>query len=260
MESDATNSDGSDKSISDGLISPGKSRDFLPIFRGGKSGKSKSNKVMKDWPTFCHPGNDQYRTCLNQHGGCDMIASSKPNLAKLEGTMHLALLQDDTLVTCDRLMELEEILLTYLADNIGSDDTYSPACIHIDEYAHAKQAVPGDSKKFVESTAFETELTFIQRQPWQKLRKNQRERKLSRCNLIERALCCSQNTINHDVGAYCINLGCTLSRCGGKRRPWQKMLRRGRALGSKAAYLFPKSRTAQYYLFDKSVTTHRVGP
>ena len=83
----------------------------------------------------------------------------KSNESLLEGTMHVILLDDSTPVTCDNIFELEQTLLVFLADNIGSQDTYRPVCVRIVEYANDEQQVDG---VFIESIALKIELTFIE--------------------------------------------------------------------------------------------------
>ena len=83
----------------------------------------------------------------------------KSNESLLEGTMHVILLDDSTPVTCDNIFELEQTLLVFLADNIGSQDTYRPVCVRIVEYANDEQQVDG---VFIESVALKIELTFIE--------------------------------------------------------------------------------------------------
>ena len=105
------------------------------------------------------------RTCFKRSGDCDAIFTGegypdvKSNESLLEGTMHLVLLDDSTPVTCDNLFELEQTLLNFLADNIGSQDTYRPVCVRIVEYANDEQQVDG---VFVQSIALKIELTFIE--------------------------------------------------------------------------------------------------
>ena len=83
----------------------------------------------------------------------------KSNESLLEGIMHVILLDDSTPVTCDNIFELEQTLLVFLADNIGSQDTYRPVCVRIVEYANDEQQVDGF---FIESIALKIELTFIE--------------------------------------------------------------------------------------------------
>jgi len=182
---------------------------------------------------MCSSGYDHYRTCFQRQGECNQIASSKPTLSNdeslLEGAMHLVLLQDSTQVTCERIIEMEETVLTFLADNIGSGDTYLPACVYISDHFHDRRLVPGSSGQFVESTAFELDLSFIQKnEVRRKLRAGGKpqsgfmgvnQRNLARCTPTEKALCCSQNAINNNIGEFCSNLGCNLTKCGRGRRP-----------------------------------------
>ena len=139
---------------------------LLPIF--GKSGKDKVRKNL--FHTKSDAGKtlqtcSESRTCFKRSGDCDSIFSGadypemKSNESLLEGTMHVILLDDSTPVTCDNIFELEQTLLVFLADNIGSQDTYRPVCVRIVEYANDEQQVDG---VFVESIALKIELTFIE--------------------------------------------------------------------------------------------------
>jgi len=110
-------------------------------------------------------------------------------------------------VTCENRIEMEEALLVFLADNIGSQDTFRPACVYIADNAYDKQPVPDSNGKFVESTVLEMELTFIQKDGGG----------LATCTSSETALCCAQNAISNSIGEFCANLGCHLAQCGSTR-------------------------------------------
>ena len=113
---------------------------------------------------------------------------------------------------------MEEALLIFLADNIGSQDTFRPACVYIADNAYDKQPVPDSNGKFVESTALEMELTFIQKDG----------RNLETCTSSETALCCAQNAISNNIGEFCANLGCNLAQCGRGRHPQKPQIILGR--------------------------------
>ena len=163
----------------------------------------------------------------------------------IKGTMHLALLQDSTNVNCNNMIQIEELTLNFLADNIGSEQTFQPVCVFTKNDAHDKQEVPDSNGKQSESNTLELEITYIQKsgagrnyraldseensemetdiessvQDERDLRKKNR----NRCTAEEKALCCSQNAINDDTGAYCENAGCSTRGCGNGRLPRRKL-------------------------------------
>mmetsp|Transcript_10404 Transcript_10404/g.22919 ORF Transcript_10404/g.22919 Transcript_10404/m.22919 type:complete len:828 (-) Transcript_10404:61-2544(-) len=215
--------------------------------KGSKAGayQSKTYKTdaLMDASSCAYTG--RYRTCFQRSSNlstCDAIVSSKPSIGSgesfISGKMHLALLQDATMITCNKIFQIEKALLTFLADNIGSDDTFEPACVFTSGDAFASQVVPNSGGQFVESTTLEMEVMFIQ--------KNEARRELAidvveeehvtldvidpgslferrlqsnKCTPLGRAMCCSQTAINSNVGEYCSNLGCDFARCGSGRRP-----------------------------------------
>lgn len=142
----------------------------------------------------------------------------------------------------------------------------------------------------MEATALDIELTFIQKKGGNQIFRTDnhnldflrhQKRKLATCASTDRALCCSQNAINHNIGDssfvanFCTNLGCNLSRCGRGRRPLgvtrhllravreqiQKprmtLSRRSAKAGktSKSGNLFAKSFSKSSNLFTKSGVT-----
>jgi hypothetical protein len=139
---------------------------------------------------------DSYRTCYQRHIDptllssikCDSITNrkeytpfTKPYISSDEelitGTMVLTmLLSDDTtttpasisvddddtvvLLNCRESFKLEETVLTYLSDNIGSETTFTPVCVYLEKYAYSK------SRKEVgegggRTLALEFEVTYI---------------------------------------------------------------------------------------------------
>ena len=210
-----------------------------PIF-GVKSGKSKqlfkskSSKRYRRNLQTCSVG-----TCIDKKGECDTIVHSTADAiydyeTVLEGTMHLSLIQEGSspMVTCEDMIQLEELTLNFLADNVGSEDTFLPACVHIVEHVYDRQVT---SEGVSESTAFKVELTFIDTGDTQGLRKrrelvsSQKGRNLSECSLIDRALCCSQHAMNNDIigiGSFCDKLGCSQAFCGeGRHKVQRRQLR-----------------------------------
>ena len=199
-----------------------------PIF-GVKSGKSKQlfkSKASKRYGRnlqTCSVG-----TCFDRKGECDTIVHSTADAiydyeTLLEGTMHLALIQEGSspMTTCEDIIQLEALTLDFLADNIGSEeDTFLPACVHIVEQVYDRQFT---SKGVSESTAFKVELTFIDTGDTQGLRKRRKlvslqqdGRNLSNCSLIDKALCCSQHAMSNNIGigSFCEKVGCSQAFCG----------------------------------------------
>jgi hypothetical protein len=192
--------------------------------KAGKSGKSQS--VLEE----CSSPAEKYRTCFHRSvtlDTCDTISSGKPHVASNEvligGTMHLVLLQDDSLVTCEKKIQLEKAMLTYLADNVG-DSTYEPVCVFAGDYATSTQLVPDSRGDYVQSTAIEIGVQYIHKKSSAKIRSLQqleddvRRLKSSQCTRADNALCCSQHAINNYIGEYCASLGCRLNNCGSGRR------------------------------------------
>lgn len=242
----------------------------------GKSDKTTrvfqyQSKTLKNDPFSddCLANSGRYRTCFRRAtnlSSCDAFARAKPFLSSDEtmasDTMHLTLIQDTIIATCRNLIQVEKALLTFLADNIGSDSTFEPACVFTVEKSHSKQTVPDSDGEFVDVTVLEMELSFIHKNgsrrglqrkelnrnetlPASFDSKNQSIRLLRTCTRTDKAMCCSQNAINNEVGKYCSNLACDLTRCGGGRRPrrYPRNLSGKSGKGSKSSlYYFGKSR------------------
>jgi hypothetical protein len=78
------------------------------------------------------------------------------------GTMIISMLDNEQDIdTCDSRLGMEELLLTFLADNIGGSDTYTPICAFMDKYAFEYQEVP-ETDEEITGTAFHFQLTFAQ--------------------------------------------------------------------------------------------------
>lgn len=192
----------------------------------GKSGKSGKSEALSGG---CYTGT--YRTCFhrsNSLDACDTISSGKPYIAPdevlLSGTMHLTLLQDSSSVTCQKEIQLEKALLTYLADNIGSDTTFEPVCAYAGEYAKSRQMVPESGGEYADSTAIEIKVHYIQKTASRELyaqeysANSERDLQSNKCTRADRALCCSQHAINSYIGEHCAAKGCNSRRCGSGRR------------------------------------------
>jgi hypothetical protein len=145
----------------------------------------------------------------------------------IEGTMTVTLSQNPQATSCKNIIQMEKLLLTYLADNIGSESRFQIACVYtLDNAREGKELSGGES---VESTALEYRLTFIQKTEdnnrlFQQGRRSKniferrRNRALAQCSDIDKAMCCSQYAINGEMGEYCSSVGCGSKYCGSGRR------------------------------------------
>eukprot|EP00804_Cyclotella_cryptica_P018209 CCRYP_005958-RC/>CCRYP_005958-RC protein AED:0.26 eAED:0.26 QI:1702/1/1/1/0.86/0.89/38/579/1095 len=256
---------------------------FRPRESGGKSGKAgsksvkgKSGKGAKSLQPECYTSAGPYRTCFhrwNTFNTCNTIVDERPPIGLdevlLSGTMYLTLLQEISTVTCEKEIQLERALLTYLADNVGSDSTFEPVCVYAAESAQSQQLVPNRVGQFVESTAIKMQVQYIQKTGSRKLDTNtkhdERHLQSNACTPTDRALCCSQHAINGFVAKHCASLGCSLNKCGSGRRP--RKLPRNLSHGvdfdqthmverrtgksgksAKAAFFHGKSAKAQYHV------------
>ena len=144
---------------------------------GGSGGKSR--KSPRYPPDLClQSQKDSYRTCFQRHidpashytTRCDAIDRkdyqpyTKPYTADdeelIKGSLVLTFLQDDLTdkLNCRTSFKMEETLLTYLRDNIGSDETFFPVCVYIESYAYSRSSYRKES-----SLALEFEVTFVQK-------------------------------------------------------------------------------------------------
>jgi hypothetical protein len=148
-----------------------------------EGGKSRNSPRYP--PDLClRSQKDSYRTCFQRHidptshytTKCDMIdrefASqkkeynpyTKPYTADdeelIKGSLVLTFLQDDSTdeLNCRTSFKMEETLLTYLSDNIGSDDTFTPMCVYLESYAYSRSSCTKEI-----SLAMEFEVTFVQK-------------------------------------------------------------------------------------------------
>ena len=144
---------------------------------GGSGGKSRNSPRYP--PELClQSQKDSYRTCFQRHidptshytTKCNMIDReeykpyTKPYTADdeelIKGSLVLTFLQDDSTdeLNCRTSFKMEETLLTYLSDNIGSDDTFTPICVYLESYAYSRSSCRKES-----SLALEFEVTFVQK-------------------------------------------------------------------------------------------------
>ena len=184
----------------------------------------------------CVDDADPYRTCLWQTttvDKCDRMVKHEPFVGTdetlVEGTMIITLAQNPVATTCKNIVQMEKALMTFLADNIGSEDTYQPACVYT--VNGARDMIQSDGQ-VIESTALEYKLSFVQKNK-SSHHIFQRSRELAGCTDEDRALCCSQRAINGYIGEYCTSLACDVARCGKGRRPRKKRKNVSRGLQHK---------------------------
>ncbi|KAL7503524.1 hypothetical protein ACHAXN_001310 [Cyclotella atomus] len=184
----------------------------------------------------CKDDADPWRTCIwrtTSVDKCDRMVKHKPYVDEdagetlIEGTMTITLSQNRQATSCKNIIQMEKLLLTYLADNVGNDDRFQIACVYtLDSAREGKELSSGET---VESTAFKYKLTFIAKDNdnnrlFHKGRRRhdnrlfQRNRALANCSGIDKAMCCSQYAINGDLGEYCSSIGCGPKYCGSGRR------------------------------------------
>ena len=180
--------------------------------------------------TECKDAADPWRTCIWRTTSvekCDRMVKAKPYVGEdeslIDGTMTITLSQNPQATSCKNIIQMEKLLLTYLADNVGNDNSYQIACVYTTH--NAREGKELYSGKSVESTALEYRLTFIQRDKdnnrlFQRGRRTNKrfKRRLEECTDIDEAMCCSQYAINGEFGEYCTSKGCTPSICGKGRR------------------------------------------
>ena len=197
-------------------------------------GQEKSEKLNFDEESVstkeCTDDADPWRTCIwrtTTVEKCDRMVKAKPYVGEdetlVQGTMTLTLSQSRQATSCKNIIQMEKLLLTYLADNVGNDDRFQIACVYT--INNAREGKELSNGKSVESTALEYKLTFIQKDQDKKRLftrgwryNNIFQRRLARCSGIDKAMCCSQYAINGDLGEYCSSKGCGPKYCGSGRR------------------------------------------
>eukprot|EP00804_Cyclotella_cryptica_P011551 CCRYP_012071-RA/>CCRYP_012071-RA protein AED:0.09 eAED:0.09 QI:1462/1/1/1/0.88/0.89/19/1133/764 len=178
----------------------------------------------------CIDNADPYRTCIwrtTTVERCDRMVKSKPFVdigeTLVEGTIHVTLSQNPVATSCKNIIQMEKALLTFLADNIGTSDTFEPACVYTVYSARDYRVSNGQS---VESTALQYKLMFIQKNNAQRtlpanIFRSDGGRSLDTCSTTDEVFCCSQFAMNGNLGAHCTSLGCDVNKCGSGRRPRQ---------------------------------------
>ncbi|KAL3782166.1 hypothetical protein HJC23_004529, partial [Cyclotella cryptica] len=178
--------------------------------------------------SICNDDADPYRTCIwrtTTSERCDRMVKNKPFVDSgetlIEGTIHLTLSQNPVATSCKNIIQLEKALLTFLSDNIGSSDTFEPACVFTVDSARDKLLSDDQS---IESTALKYTLMFIKKNNVRralrtKSLQSDSRRTLGVCSNTDEVMCCSQFAINGKLGSYCTSLGCNVNKCGSGRRP-----------------------------------------
>ncbi|KAL7536384.1 hypothetical protein ACHAXR_009333, partial [Thalassiosira sp. AJA248-18] len=158
--------------------------------------------------------------------------------SRTEGKMHISLFQVNKQVTCDDLIDIEETTLNFLEANVGNTDTFRPACAYVNENAIDTQIQRDANGKIMSAMALRVEVIYTTNENFKGILNEKHDeirnkrmkqqassaggglRKLqaasARCDSANHHLCCSQTSINADVGSYCGNLGCDFSSCGGR--------------------------------------------
>lgn len=211
--------------------------DDMCIGPGGEKSETLTFDEESDSSKGCKDDADPWRTCIwrtTSVDKCDRMVKAKPYVGEdetlISGTMTVTLSQSRQSTSCKNIIQLEKLLLTYLADNIGNDDRFQIACVYT--LSNAREGKELSTGKSVESTALEYRLTFIeQSKTSNRIFKGKRRytslfqrretgsgRALAKCSGIDKAMCCSQFAINRELGEYCSSVGCGPKYCGNGRR------------------------------------------
>ena len=159
----------------------------------------------------------------------------KSNEKLILGTLHLELNQDSTTLSCDDRIAMEEIILEFLKDNVGSPKTFSPVCVSSLDWSFAKD-VPNGSKTVVQTTACQVDITYVIKRKYKNNIDGQGGRRATEdevvdytpgsmnvnhrelanvCSSKDRAVCCSGTAINSnaDISKTCADKGCSKKNC-----------------------------------------------
>ena len=130
-----------------------------PNNSGGTFQQQQENKflTMKNTGEGCLQSTNPYRTCLSSDGTSIVHTYNKPQVASneeiVQGTMYLSLLQDSTPLSCNTnavtgyagvntIEQMEELTLSYLADNVGYGRTgFGVVCVQVEERVYDKSSV-----------------------------------------------------------------------------------------------------------------------
>jgi hypothetical protein len=163
------------------------------------------------------------------------------------GYMHITLLQSTEKMNCDEEIRVEETILRYLQQNVGDDETFKPMCVFLEEYAVSEEIVRDSTGRIAATTALKVEITYRTKEVFsEKIEENRRrlmenslslkERDLAGlCSTANHHLCCSQDSINANQGAFCTSIGCEFSDCSKRGLGGYSFISSGGRPGSNAA-------------------------
>lgn len=141
------------------------------------------------------------------------------------GIMHITLLQSTETLNCDERIRVEETILTYLHQNVGDDNTFKPICVFLEEDAVTEEIVRDADGRIAATTALKVEVVYRtkkyyndqleeSRRRMMEMAPSSKERNLLyQCSPANHHLCCSQDSINAEPGAFCKSINCNFSDC-----------------------------------------------
>ncbi len=142
-----------------------------------------SSMSQRSAGNVCLEPPDPLRTCFRRaidpenHYDCDFIDRKQYNYERKRGNlpflnadeqvfygkMIISMIDNEhNLNNCDSRLRMEELLLTFLADNIGSADTFTPICAYMTEYMFDLQQEVPETESEISGTAFHFDITFAQ--------------------------------------------------------------------------------------------------
>ncbi|KAL7516366.1 hypothetical protein ACHAWX_001391, partial [Stephanocyclus meneghinianus] len=153
---------------------------------------------------LCRNPPNIYRTCHNPRSKDNNsddypfqlnIPFKEPNTGSNElmvtGMMQLVLTQHDkntvTSMSCNDKMGLEEVILKYLQDNIGDEDTFSPLCVFLGDANVQNKLVGGKSKENIQAIALKMSIIFAFKKFDKKIKgpkKRQRMKQHAMCRAV----------------------------------------------------------------------------
>ena len=161
------------------------------------------------------------------------------NLA--EFLFHLSITQ----MTCDDFIDIEEATLQYIGASTGDSESFQPACAYIDANAFNQRIARDADGRMITVTSLQIQMWYIANRDFGKQLQTQyselqRQKKKElmnaknkgglrgrglqmkppdmpdMCDVVNHHLCCSQQSINANVGLFCRNLGCDFGKCGSR--------------------------------------------
>ena len=142
-----------------------------------------------------------------------------------DGFMHITLLQSVEKLNCDERIRVEETILRYLQQNVGGDDTFKPMCVFLEEDAVTEEIVRNADGRIAGTTALKVDITYRTKKTYAEQIDAERRKLiessdstnerhlLNLCSTANHHLCCSQDSINANQGAFCNSIGCNFSDC-----------------------------------------------